>query len=85
MPMSEGTALVPVEGIEGTILLIRGQRALLDEDLAELDEVEKKVLNQAVQHNAERFPKDFMFQLTPEEYENLRSQIVTSHRPLRGV
>jgi hypothetical protein len=76
--MSAGTALVPVDRIERAILLIRGQKVLLDEDLAELYGVETKVLNQAVRRNAERFPEDFMFQLTPEELENLRSQIVTS-------
>jgi len=76
--MSERTALVPVDKIEGTILLVRGQRVLLDEDLAELYGVETKVLNQAVRRNADRFPEDFMFQLTGEEWESLRSQFVTS-------
>jgi hypothetical protein len=76
--MSEGTSLVPVERIEQAILFLRGQKVLLDEDLAELYGVETKVLNQAVRRNADRFPEDFMFQLTREELENLRSQIVTS-------
>ena len=76
--MSEGTSLVPVERIEQAILFLRGQKVLLDEDLAELYGVETKVLNQAVRRNADRFPEDFMFQLTPEEFENLRSQIATS-------
>ncbi|MFN7948190.1 MAG: ORF6N domain-containing protein [Blastocatellia bacterium] len=58
--------------------LIRGQKVMLDSDLAELYEVETKVLNQAVKRNLERFPEDFMFQLTTEEAGNLRSQIVTS-------
>jgi hypothetical protein len=75
--MSEGTSLVPVDRIERAILLIRGQKVLLDEDLAELYEVETKVLNQAVRRNVERFPEDFMFPLTPEEWESLRSQNVT--------
>ena len=51
---------------------------MLDKDLAELYGVETKVLNQAVKRNMERFPKDFMFQLTPKEFENLKSQNVTS-------
>lgn len=64
--------------IQNLIYIIRGQRVMLDSDLARLYEVETKVLNQAVKRNLERFPKDFMFQLTKEEYEILRSQIVTS-------
>lgn len=64
--------------IERCILLIRGQKALLDSDLAELYGVETKVLLQAVKRNLERFPEDFMFQLDKSEYENLRSQNVTS-------
>jgi hypothetical protein len=76
--MSEGTSLVPVDRIERAILLLRGQKVLLDEDLAELYEVETKRLNEAVKRNIERFPADFMFQLTPEEFENLRSQFATS-------
>jgi hypothetical protein len=70
--------ILPVERIESRIYLIRGEKVLLDEDLAELYEVETKVLVQAVKRNLERFPEDFMFQLSPEEFENLRSQIVTS-------
>lgn len=64
--------------IQNLIYIIRGQRVMLDSDLARLYEVETKVLNQAVKRNLERFPKDFMFQLTKEEYEVLRSQFVTS-------
>jgi ORF6N domain len=64
--------------IERMIFVIRGQKVMLDSDLAELYEVETKVLNQAVKRNAERFPEDFMFQLTMKEYEFLKSQIVTS-------
>lgn len=69
---------LPEERIEGRILLIRGKKALLDRDLAVLYGVETKVLNQAVRRNIARFPEDFMFQLTLEEVESLRSQIVTS-------
>ena len=64
--------------IQNLIYVIRGQRVMLDSDLARLYEVETKVLNQAVKRNIERFPEDFVFQLTKEEYEILRSQIVTS-------
>jgi hypothetical protein len=73
--------------IEWRILLVRGQRVMLDADLASLYGVEVKVLNQAVKRNAERFPADFMFQLTREETTALRSQIVTLDNPsgrLRG-
>lgn len=71
-------ALVPVESIAQSILLLRGQKVLLDADLAELYGVETKVLLQAVKRNRERFPDDFMFQLTADEFGNLRSQFVTS-------
>ena len=64
--------------IQNKIYEIRGQKVMLDFDLAELYEVETKVLNQAVKRNTNRFPTDFMFQLTKTEYENLKSQIVTS-------
>jgi hypothetical protein len=64
--------------IEARILSIRGERVMLDADLAELYGVATKVLVQAVKRNADRFPLDFMFQLTQEEFANLRSQIVTS-------
>jgi len=81
--------VVPIEIIENKIFIIRGQKVMLDRDLAMLYEVETKVLNQAVKRNPERFPEDFMFQLTKEEFENLRfqngtsslrSQFVTSNR-----
>ena len=63
--------------IQQKIFEIRGQKVMLDRDLAALYQVETKVLNQAVKRNIERFPEDFMFQLTKEEYKNLRSQVVT--------
>ncbi|MGA2135007.1 MAG: ORF6N domain-containing protein [Bryobacteraceae bacterium] len=71
-------ALVPAEIVERRILLIRGHKVMLDSHLAELYEVPTKVLNQATRRNAARFPKDFMFQLTREEAESLRSRFVTS-------
>lgn len=58
---------------------IRNQKVMLDYDLAALYEIETKVLKQAVRRNIERFPEDFMFELTKEEFDNLRSQIVTSN------
>ena len=66
-----------MERIESQIFLVRGQKVMLDIDLASLYEVEAKALNQAVKRNLDRFPTDFMFQLTGEEAERLRSQIVT--------
>ena len=67
-----------MEVIERRIYLIRGQKVMLDRDLAELYEVETKALNRAVHRNMERFPLDFAFQLTVVERENLRCQIGTS-------
>ena len=69
--------LVPIEHIENKILLIRGQKVLLDKDLAGLYGVPTKVLNQAVRRNIERFPEDFMLQLTWDEVGLLRSQFAT--------
>ena len=76
--MADEQTVIPVERIESLIFLIRGQRVILDADLARLYGVETKVLNQAVKRNVDRFPDDFVFQLSFEEYEALRSQIVTS-------
>lgn len=64
--------------IQNKIYEVRGVRVMLDFDLAELYQVETRVLNQAVKRNIKRFPPDFMFQLTEEEYSNLKSQFVTS-------
>ncbi|MFA5804285.1 MAG: ORF6N domain-containing protein [Melioribacteraceae bacterium] len=71
-------SLLPVERITTKIFLLRGEKVLLDSDLAELYGVEAKKLNQAVKRNIERFPNDFMFRLTTEEYKILRSQFATS-------
>ena len=79
MPQKGKTAsLVAEERIERRILLIRGEKVMLDADLAELYEVQTKVLVQAVKRNIDRFPDDFTFQLSKEEFANLRSQSVTS-------
>ncbi|SFP81423.1 ORF6N domain-containing protein [Parafilimonas terrae] len=66
------------EVVMNKIYLIRGQKVMLDRDLAEMYGVETRILNQAVKRNRERFPKDFMFQLNNKESENLKSQIVIS-------
>lgn len=75
--MADKKLVASVEQIESRIFLIRGQKVMLDADLAELYGVEIRALNQAVKRNVERFPEDFMFQLTSEEFDALRSQIVT--------
>ena len=77
--------LIPVEIIERKIYLIRGHKVMLDRDLAELYEVETRVLNQAVKRNLSRFPEDFMFQLTHAEMENWKSQIVISNKDKMGL
>ena len=64
-------ALIPTEKIEKKILLLRGQKVMLDKDLAELYDVETFNLNKAVKRNLDHFPSDFMFQLTKEEFNNL--------------
>ena len=73
--MAEKESLVPAERIDRMILLVRGQKVMIDTDLAELYGVPTKALNQAVKRNADRFPEDFMFQLTVEEWRNLKCQI----------
>jgi len=77
--VAQGTEVLPVERIEQLIWLIRGEKVLLDADLASLYGVETKVLLQTVKRNINRFPDDFMFQLTRKEVTSLRSQIVTSN------
>jgi len=76
--VTETNALLPPEHIEGHIFLVRGQKVMLSTHLAELYEVESRLLVQAVKRNIDRFPPDFMFQLNAEEYANLKSQIVIS-------
>ena len=75
----KGACLVPSEGIDRAILLVRGHKIILDRDLAELYGVETRVLVQAVKRNAARFPADFMFQLSEPELQNWRSQFVISN------
>ena len=75
--MQRKEQVIPSERIEKLIFLIRGQKVMLDSNLAELYDVPTKVFNQAVKRNQSRFASDFMFQLTSEEFDILRSQIAT--------
>lgn len=77
--------LIPIEFISGKILLIRGQKVILDRDIAELYGVETRVLKQAVKRNIERFPSDFMFEMDDDEFNNWRSQFVTSNSVKMGL
>jgi len=77
--------LIPQEVLENKIYLIRGHKVMLSQHLAKLYNVETRILIQAVKRNMERFPKDFMFQLTLEEAQSLRSQFEISNVPLRPM
>ncbi len=79
------TTVVPIESIISKIVFLRGEKVLLDRDLAELYGVKTKALKQAVRRNIERFPDDLMFELTKEEFENWRSQFVTSNSDKMGL
>lgn len=78
MTKNKDTALVPIERITQSILILRGHRVLLDADLAALYGVETRRLNEQVRRNRERFPGDFIFELTTGEFANLKSQFATS-------
>ena len=81
-----GNQQLPVENkVESLIRVIRGQQVMLDRDLAELYGVETRRLNEQVKRNIERFPEDFMFQLTPNEFDNLKSQFATSNSIVMGA
>jgi hypothetical protein len=77
--------IIPDEIISSKIYLIRNQKVMLDRDLAELYQVETKVLKQSVKRNLNRFPNDFMFEMTKNEFENWRSQFVTSNSDKMGL
>ena len=77
MAKAQSASIIPIERIAAQIYLIRGEQVMLDSDLAELYDVPTKRLNEQVSRNLGRFPEDFMFQLTPEEFANLKSQIAT--------
>lgn len=75
--------IIPIQIIENKIYIIRGLKVMLDSDLAYLYGVDTKVLNQAVKRNIDRFPEDFMFQLSDDEWQSLRSQFVTLNKVIR--
>ena len=77
--------MIPDEVITSKIYLIRNKKVMLDRDLAELYGVETKVLKQAVRRNRRRFPADFMFEMSAEEFQNWRSQFVTSNKDKMGL
>lgn len=76
--------LIPIEIIENKIFIIRGQRVMLDSDLANLYEVETRIINRNVKRNLNRFPQDFMFQLLEEEWRNLKSHFGISKNTKGG-
>ena len=88
--MEKDVDVIKAGGIEKLIYLLRGQKVMLDKDLAVLYDIETKALKQAVKRNIDRFPSDFAFELSEAEFKNLRSQFVTSsskwggarHKPL---
>jgi len=82
--MSEDLQLQP-SNIQNKIYFIRGQRVMIDRDLSEIYGVETRILNQAVKRNIERFPEDFMFQLTELEFNEWKSQIVISNSENMGL
>ena len=77
--MIENKQMIPVDKIHSMIFTLRGVQVMLDSDLARIYDVETRVFNQAVKRNIERFPEAFRFELTPDEYDNMRSQIVISN------
>ena len=79
------TELARISRIESDIIIIRGKQVMIDRDLAKLYEIETKALKQAVNRNKERFPEEFCFELTEEEFENWRSQFVTSKSDKMGL
>ena len=84
-PFLPNCGVCGLEQIVSRIYFIRGERILLDRDLAELYGVKTKALKQAVRRNIRRFPEDFMFELTKDEFQNWRSQFVTSNRDKMGL
>ena len=83
--MKNNNSLIPIERIENRILFIRGHKVMLDSDLAEIYGVETRAFNQAIRRNSERFPSDFMFQLTRQDLTTLMSQNVISNEGRGGV
>ena len=81
----ETNQIIPEQRILSKIYMIRGQKVMVDRDLAELFRVETRVLKQTVRRNLSRFPEDFMFQMSKEEFENWRSQNVMSKEDKKGL
>jgi len=78
-------SIVPIEVIENKIMFIRGQKVMLDRDLAQLYGVETRVLNQTVRRNADRFPDDFMFSLTREEITGISQSVISSNASFKTL
>ena len=78
MAKGQEISIIPIERIRHCIYLLRGEKVILSHDLANLYGVDTKRLNEQVKRNLDRFPPDFMFQLSPQEYANLKSQFATS-------
>lgn len=85
MKKKEEISIIPDEIISNKTYLIRNQKVMIDRDLAELYQVETKVLKQSVKRNSNRFPEDFMFELSKNEFENWRSQFVTPNADKMGL
>ena len=85
MPTLENSIVIVEEIVMNKIYIVRGQKVMLDRDLAELYQIETKVLKQSVKRNMDRFPGDFMFELTDIEFNNWRSQFVTSNADKLGL
>ncbi|MDN3585588.1 ORF6N domain-containing protein [Pedobacter aquatilis] len=85
MTAKQTLSIIPGNILVNKIYEIRGQKVMLDRDLAELYGIETKVLKQAVKRNIDRFPNDFMFELNKEELEDWRSQFVTSKADKMGL
>jgi hypothetical protein len=84
MGKANKAVMIPGERVLNKIYLMRDKKVMIDRDLAELYQVETRVLNQAIRRNMGRFPEDFMFQLTDKEFENWKSQIVISKSEKMG-
>ncbi|WEK35744.1 MAG: ORF6N domain-containing protein [Candidatus Pseudobacter hemicellulosilyticus] len=85
MPKSSSLPVIREETIINRIFIVRGQKIMIDRDLAEMYGVETRTLKQAVRRNLNRFPEDFMFEMTGTEFENWRSQIVISKQDRKGL
>lgn len=85
MVKTENSIIIVDEVVMNKIYMVRGQKVMLDRDLAELYQIETKVLKQSVKRNMDRFPSDFMFELTEVEFSNWRSQFVTSNSDKLGL